>query len=276
MLRKRVIAAIPIQDGRTVDSGVARGPQLSADPVERASRYEAEGADALLFIDASQGEQRQPLLDVVRRTSARVGIPIVVSGGMTDLDAIADTLHAGATKAALNTGAVLRPEFLAEAVERFGSASIITSIAARAERRQIEMMARPDDAAAPVGAATPQSWFRVFTHRGTTATQMDATVWARRCAEMGASELIVRSIDHELADTGYDLELTARIVEAVQLPVVARGGATRMEHVRDAFLLAGADAAITAEMRMSIDEVKRKLQLAGISVRIPQVSGILH
>jgi cyclase len=273
MLRKRVIVCLDVRDGRVVKGQRFDDLRDVGDPVELAARYEREGADEIVFLDiAASDEGRGTMLDVVQRTAGRLSIPLTVGGGINDVESIGRALRAGADKVSINTAAVLRPELIAEAAQQYGSQCIVVSIDARAERRQIEIMARPENASADLpGAASPNSWYRIFTHGGKTATQIDAVVWARQCAEQGAGELLVTSIDQDGVRNGYDLELTARVVESVSLPVIASGGAGTAEHVRDAFLLAGADAALIAGMfhdgSTTVARVKRVLALAGIPVR---------
>jgi cyclase len=258
---------------------VVKGVQFAnlrdvGDPAELAARYEQEGADEIVLLDISAtAEARQTMLDVVRRTAERLFIPLTVGGGINDVEEVGNVLRAGADKVSINTAAVLRPELITEASQRFGAQCIVASIDARVERRQIEIMARPEGAPADLPAGPlPVSWFRIFTHGGATATQLDAVVWAKQCAELGAGELLVTSIDQDGARDGYDLELTARCVEAVSVPVIASGGAGTAEHMRDAFLLAGADAALAAGMfhdgTTTVAKVKRILHQSGIPVRL--------
>jgi len=272
MLRKRVIVCLDVRDGRVVKGTSFEGLQDVGDPVELAQRYETEGADELVFLDISaSAEERRTLLDSVQRTAGNLFVPLTVGGGINDVSDIALALRAGADKVSINTAAVTRPELISEAAERFGSQCIVASIDARVERRQIELLAHAEGPAAPTGAATPSSWFRVFTHGGRNATDLDAVEWARRCAELGAGEILITSIDQDGRRTGYDLELTARIAEAVSVPVIASGGAGKAEHVRDAFLLAGADAALLAGMlhdgSTTVAALKHFLAGAGVDVR---------
>ena len=274
MLRKRVIVCLDVQDGRVVKGVRFKDLRDVGDPVELAARYEYEGADEIVFLDISASvEGRRMLLDTVRRTAERLFIPLTVGGGVNDISDIALALRAGADKVSINTAAVAHPELLTEAAQRFGSQAIVASIDARVERRQIEILTRPEGAPADVtGAASPTSWFRVFTHGGRTATQLDAVLWSKQCAELGAGEILLTSIDQDGERNGYDLELTARVVEAVKVPVIASGGAGRAEHIRDAFLLAGADAALAAGIFhdgiTTVAQVKKMLHDAGVPVRI--------
>jgi imidazole glycerol-phosphate synthase subunit HisF len=273
MLRKRVIVCLDVQDGRVVKGVSFKDLRDMGDPVELAQRYEAEGADEIVFLDISAStEGRRTLLDAVRRTAEHLFIPLTVGGGVNDASDVDLALRAGADKVSINTAAVTRPELISEASQRFGSQCIVASIDARIERRQIELMAHAEGPVAPQGAAAPAHWFRVFTHGGRNATELDAVEWARRCAELGAGEVLITSIDQDGRRQGYDLELTARIAEAVGVPVIASGGAGTPEHVRDAFLLAGADAALLAGIlhdgSTTVGAVKTFLAEAGIPVRI--------
>ncbi len=241
------------------------------DPVELAERYEAEAADEIVFLDISASlEGRSTLLDVVRRTAERLFIPLTVGGGVTAIDDIGEALRAGADKVSLNTAAVAKPELLSEAARRYGAQCVVVSIDARLEKRSIELEVHGGTAALE---SSGDRWFRVFTHGGQTPTELDAIRWATRCTEAGAGEVLVTSIDRDGRRTGYDLELTARIVEAVGVPVIASGGAGSAEHLREAFLLAGADAALAAGMfhdgTTTVRAVKEALAAAGVPVRPP-------
>ena len=272
MLHKRIIVCLDVKSGRVVKGTRFEDLRDVGDPVERAARYQADGADEIVFLDISaSAEGRRTLLDVVQRTAERLFIPLSVGGGIHDLEGIGAVLRAGADKVSINTAAVANPELLREASVEFGRQCIIASIDARVEKRQIEIAARPQGAAADALATPGGIWFRVFTHGGQTATELDAVTWAKQCEELGAGELLLTSIDQDGSRSGYDLEMTARIVEAVSIPVIASGGAGTPEHIRDAFLLAGADAALAAGIfhdgTTTIGAVRRVLADAGISVR---------
>ncbi|HUF49928.1 MAG TPA: imidazole glycerol phosphate synthase subunit HisF [Longimicrobiales bacterium] len=273
MLGKRIIVCLDVRDGRVVKGVRFEDLRDVGDPVELAQRYETEGADEIVFLDISAAaEGRRTLLDTVRRTAENLFVPLTVGGGINDVSDIALALRAGADKVSINTAAVTRPELISEAAQRFGSQCVVASVDARQERRQIELLARPDAASTPpTGAAPVTMWYRVFTHGGRNATDLDAVEWARRCAELGAGEILITSIDQDGRRGGYDLELTARIAEAVRVPVIASGGAGTAQHVRDAFLLAGADAALLAGIlhddQTTIGALKAYLAESGIPVR---------
>ncbi len=273
MLHKRVIVCLDVKNGRVVKGVGFENLRDMGDPVELAARYEAEGADEIVFLDISAStEGRRTLLDVVKRTAEQLFIPLSVGGGVNDVEGIGAVLRAGADKVSINTAAVQNPELLREAAAQFGKQCIIASIDARVEKRQIELAARPQGMVAQAIAQPGGAWFRVFTHSGRTATELDAVSWAKQCEELGAGEILLTSIDQDGSRGGYDLEMTARIVEAVSVPVIASGGAGSIEHIRDAFLLAGADAALAAGMfhdgSASVREVKQVLSDSGISVRL--------
>jgi cyclase len=272
MLRKRIIVCLDVQDGRVVKGVSFQGLRDVGNPVELAQRYEAEGADEIVFLDISaSAEGRRTLLDNVRRTAENLFVPLTVGGGITEVSDVALALRAGADKVSINTAAVTRPELISEAALRFGSQCIVASVDARLERRQIELMAHAEGPAALTTGDGDAMWYRVFTHGGRNATDLDAVEWARRCAELGAGEILITSIDQDGRRAGYDLELTARISEAVSVPVIASGGAGTSEHVRDAFLLAGADAALLAGIlhdgSTTVGALKSFLASAGIDVR---------
>lgn len=257
MLRKRVIVCLDVRDGRVVKGVSFKGLRDMGDPVALAQHYEQQGADEIVFLDISASvDGRRTLLNVVRRTAENLFIPLTVGGGITDVASVAQALRAGADKVSINTAAVSRPELIDEAASRFGSQCIVMSIDARLERTL---------------GASPAAWYRAFTHGGRTATDLDAVDWARRTAELGAGEILITSIDRDGRRTGYDLELTSRIVETVTVPVIASGGAGTPAHVRDALAVAHADAALVAGIlhdgSTTIRALKQVLIDAGVAVR---------
>jgi cyclase len=288
MLRKRIIVCLDVADGRVVKGTSFKDLRDVGDPVELAQRYQDEGADEVVFLDISaSAEGRRTLLNAVSRTAEKLFIPLTVGGGINEVTDIALVLRAGADKVSINTAAVKRPELIGEAAARFGKQCIVASIDARVEKRQIEIVARSEGTPA-MGSGAPQqqatgsmtpttgTWFRVFTHGGRTATELDAIAWSKQCAALGAGEIMATSIDQDGHRRGYDLEFTARVVEAVGVPVIASGGAGTAEHMRDVFLLAGADAALAAGIfhdgTTTVREVKRVLRAAGVPVREVEAS----
>lgn len=253
MLRKRLIVCLDVREGRVVKGVRFTGLRDVGDPVELASRYEAEGADEVVFLDISAfAEGRSTLLDVVRRTAERLFIPLTVGGGITGVEDVARALRAGADKVSVNTAAVRRPALFTEAAARFGSQCVVASIDARR------------DASVPSG-------YRVVTHGGRVPADLDAVKWAARSAERGAGEILLTSIDEDGRREGYDLELTRRVADAVGVPVIASGGAGTAEHLRDAFVLGRADAGLVAGIlhdgSATVGSLKESLLASGILIR---------
>ncbi|MFW6079827.1 MAG: imidazole glycerol phosphate synthase subunit HisF [Gemmatimonadota bacterium] len=252
MLRRRLVVCLDVDGGRVVKGVRFRDLRDMGDPAALAERYEREGADEIVFLDISaSAEGRGTLLETVRRTARRLFIPLTVGGGIASVDDVARTLRAGADKVAINTAAVRRPELIGEAAERFGRQCVVVSIdAKRGEKEEAH---------------------RVYTHGGRSATGLEAVAWAAECAERGAGEILLTSIDRDGRRTGYDLKLTRRVVDAVTVPVIASGGAGRAEHFTAAFADAGADAALAAGIfhdgTARVDALKRALSAAGIPVR---------
>jgi cyclase len=221
------------------------------DPVELAERYEREGADEIVFLDISaSSEERATLLELARRTAERLFVPLTIGGGIRTADDVGRALRAGADKTSLNSSAIDRPEVLTEAAERFGAQCVVASIDARREG---------------------DGW-RVYSRGGRVATGLDAVAWARECVERGAGEIMLTSIDQDGARTGYDLALTRAVADAVNVPVIASGGAGNARHVLDALGSGGADAALVAGILhdglTTVGEIKALLAANDVPVRI--------
>ena len=250
MLTNRVIACLDVRDGRVVKGTGFVNLRDAGDPVVLAERYEAQGADEIVYLDVSaSAEGRGTLLDLVRRTAERLFIPLTVGGGMRTVEDIANALRAGADKTAINSAAVRRPELLTEAASRFGSQCVVASIDALRKGARWE----------------------VYVNGGREPTGLDAVDWAARCAELGAGEILLTSIDRDGARSGYDIALVSRVARAVTVPVVASGGAGTAADVADAFISGGADAALLAGVlhdgTTDIRSVKSALLAASIPVR---------
>lgn len=225
MLRPRVIVCLDVKDGRVVKGTQFKNLRDVGDPVELAARYEAEGADEIVFLDVSASKEgRGTLLDTVRRTAETLFIPLTVGGGVRSAEDIGPLLRAGADKISVNTAAVRDPDLIADGAERFGSQCIVASI----------------------DAAREGDGWRCYTHGGSHPTGLDAVAWAAECEERGAGEILLTSIDQDGARTGYALDLTRAVADAVPVPVIASGGAGEAAHLRDAFVEGHASAALVA------------------------------
>ena len=256
MLTRRIIVCLDVRAGRVVKGVRFESLRDVGDPVALAERYESEGADEIVFLDISaSAEERSMLLDVARRTAERLFVPLTLGGGVRSADDVGRALRAGADKVSINSAAVERPEVLTEAAERFGSQCVVASIDARREGGE----------------------WRVRTHGGRSATELQAVPWACECVRRGAGEILLTSIDRDGTRGGYDLELTAAVSSVVDVPVIASGGAGSAAHVRDAFVCGGADAALVAGIlhdgATTVREIKSLLVDAGILVRKGEGNG---
>ena len=259
MLAKRIVPCLDVDKGRVVKGVRFVDIKDAGDPVELAARYDAEGADELVFLDiTASSEGRDIILDVVARTAETVFIPLTVGGGVRTVDDVRRLLAAGADKAAINTAAVKEPVVIRDAADTFGSQAIVVAIDAR--RREV--------------SCGDSSW-EVFVNGGRTPTGLDAVRWARMAAEMGAGEILLTSMDRDGTTDGYDLELTRAVVDAVDIPVIASGGAGEPRHLADAVdpERGGAEAALAASVfhfgTFSVLDAKRALAGRGIAVRMP-------
>jgi len=251
----RVIPCLDVDAGRVVKGVNFVDLRDAGDPVELARAYDAQGADELVFLDitASSGD-RETTYDVVRRTAEQVFIPLTVGGGVREADDVNRLLRAGADKVGVNTAAIARPDLLREAAERFGSQCVVLSIDARR---------------CPDGVVTDSGW-EVTTHGGRRSTGIDALAWAVRAADLGAGEILLNSMDADGTRHGYDLALIAAVRAEVSVPIIASGGAGRLEDFAPA-VDAGADAVLAASVfhfgYLTIGAVKQALAESGHPVR---------
>ncbi|EFQ84308.1 imidazoleglycerol phosphate synthase, cyclase subunit [Aeromicrobium marinum DSM 15272] len=251
-LAVRVIPCLDVDQGRVVKGVNFTRLRDAGDPVEMATVYDAEGADELTFLDitASSGG-RETTFDVVGRTAEQVFIPLTVGGGVRTTDDVDRLLRAGADKVGINTAAIARPDVIAEIAHRFGNQVLVLSVDARRSESQ-------------------PSGFEVTTHGGRQSTGLDAVEWARRATELGAGEILLNSMDADGTKKGFDLEMIRAVRSVVQVPLIASGGAGRLEHFPPA-VEAGADAVLAASVfhfgDLTIGAVKNTLRAAGHDVR---------
>lgn len=255
MLAKRIIPCLDVDRGRVV-KGIRFVSLVDAgDPVEQAKRYDAEGADELTFLDITASSDKRAIVsELVRRVADEVFIPFTVGGGLRSIEDVRAILRAGADKVSLNTAAIECPELITAGAETFGSQCMVVAIDAR--RRQT------DD---------PQVGWEVFTHGGRQNIGWDAVEWAQRAEQLGAGELLLTSMDCDGTRNGYDIELTRAISSAVRIPVIASGGAGKLEHFYEALTAGGASAVLAASLfhfgELTIGQVKESLRDRGVVVR---------
>ena len=250
-LAKRIIPCLDVDRGRVVKGVNFVGLRDAGDPVEVARRYDEQGADELCFLDiTASSDERDTILHVVEEVAAQVFIPLTVGGGVRRIEDVRNLLNAGADKVSINTAAVQRPEFVAEATGRFGSQCIVVAIDAKRAGTRWE----------------------VFTHGGRRATGLDAVEWARRMQALGAGEILLTSMDRDGTRAGFDIGLTRAIADAVDVPVIASGGVGTLEHLADGVLAGGADAVLAASIfhfgEFTVRQAKECMAARGIEVRL--------
>lgn len=255
MLAKRIIPCLDVKDGRVVKGTKFLNLKDAGDPVEIATLYDKEGADELTFLDITASyENRDIIIDVVKKTAEQVFMPLTVGGGIRNLEDIRRLLNAGADKVSINTAAVKDSEFVLKASRRFGSQCIVVAI----------------DAKKAKDAARTTTW-EVYINGGRTSTGLDAVSWAKEVEMKGAGEILLTSMDCDGTKNGFDIELNKTISEAVNIPVIASGGAGKLEHFYDVFTKGKVDAALAASIfhyrEITIQEVKGYLIKKGVNIR---------
>ena len=254
MRTARVIPCLDVDAGRVVKGVNFVGLRDAGDPVELASRYDAEGADELVFLDiTASSDQRDTIVDVVRRTAEQVFIPFTIGGGIRTVDDARRLLRAGADKVSVNTAAVDRPELIGEIAAEFGNQCVVVAIDARGRTE-----------------AGATGW-EVWTHGGRTPTGIDVIEWARRAESLGAGEVLLTSMDRDGTRDGFDTELTAAVSDAVGIPVIASGGVGTLDHLVEGVTEGGADAVLAASIfhfgEHTVHEAKAHMTAAGVTVR---------
>ncbi|BDC19653.1 imidazole glycerol phosphate synthase subunit HisF [Acidianus sp. HS-5] len=251
MTTKRIIACLDVKNGRVVKGVNFLNLKDKGDPVELAARYEEEGADEIVFLDISATiEGRRTLLDVVRNTASVLSIPLTVGGGIRSLEDVSRILSSGADKVSINTAAIENKQVITQSSEEFGAQAVVVAIDAKFEGN---------------------SWI-VYTKSGTFRTGLDAVSWSKEVEKLGAGEVLLTSIDKDGTRSGYDIKLTKAVAEAVNIPVIASGGAGKQEHFLDILTEGKADAALAAGVFhdgvIRIKDLKYYLKARGVEVRI--------
>ncbi|MGI5911860.1 MAG: imidazole glycerol phosphate synthase subunit HisF [Syntrophomonadaceae bacterium] len=252
MLAKRIIPCLDVHEGRVVKGINFENLRDAGDPVELAAYYDREGADELVFLDISASlEGRKTMVEVVEKTAREVFIPFAVGGGISTIDDIRNLLNAGADKVSINSAAVKDPELITQGAKKFGSQCIVVAIDARGR---------------------VNGGWEVYVNGGKIATGIDAVEWAKEVEKRGAGEILLTSMDKDGTKDGYDIELTAAISEAVGIPVIASGGAGKLEHLYEAVETGKADAVLCASIfhyrEYTIKQAKEYLASKGVSVRL--------
>lgn len=250
MLSRRLVVCLDVAGGKVVKGVQFESLKYMGDPAELAARYELQGADEVVFLNiAADIDERAMMIATVRRAADRLFIPLTVGGGIGSANDVGAMLRAGADKVSINSAAVRRPEVLTQSAEIFGAQCVVASIDARREG----------------------SGWRVYTNGGRVATDRDAVEWAVECSEKGAGEILLTSIDRDGTRSGYDIELTRAVSDAVSVPVVASGGGGESIHVVEVLSAGGADAALMAgalhDGTTTVSEIKQAMSAAAIPVR---------
>ncbi|MCE9549621.1 MAG: imidazole glycerol phosphate synthase subunit HisF [Betaproteobacteria bacterium] len=252
MLAKRIIPCLDVTAGRVVKGVNFVELRDAGDPVEIARRYDEQGADELTFLDiTASSDDRGILFRIIEQVAEQVFIPLTVGGGVRQVEDVRNLLNAGADKVSINTSAVLNPQLVADAAGRYGSQCIVVAI----DAKQVQ----------------PGRW-EVFTHGGRQATGLDVVEWAKKLQALGAGEILLTSMDRDGSKIGYDLQLTRAVTDALEIPLIASGGAGTLQHLVDGVKLGGADAVLAASIfhygEFTIQQAKQYMAQQGIEVRL--------
>ncbi len=255
-LAKRIIPCLDVDNGRVVKGVQFVDIRDAGDPVEVAKRYDQQGADEITFLDiTATHHNRDTMIEVVKQVASQVFIPLTVGGGIRTVEDIRRMLNAGADKVGINSAAVTNPEFVREASQKFGSQCIVVAIDAKRVSSEDE----------------PAKW-EIFTHGGRTATGIDAIEWAKKMVDFGAGEILLTSMDRDGTKSGFDLELTRAVSDAVAVPVIASGGVGQLQDLTDGVKLGRADAVLAASIfhfgQHTVQEAKQQMASQGIEVRL--------
>ncbi len=255
-LAKRIIPCLDVDNGRVVKGVQFVDIRDAGDPVEVAKRYNEQGADEITFLDIkATHDNRDTMEHVVEAVASQVFIPLTVGGGIRTVDDIRRMLNAGADKVGINSAAVSNPEFVREATEKFGSQCIVVAIDAKCVSKENEL----------------KKW-EIFTHGGRKATGIDAIEWAKKMVDFGAGELLLTSMDKDGTKSGFDLELTRAVSDAVAVPVIASGGVGKLQDLTDGIKIGHADAVLAASIfhfgEHTVEEAKQQMASQGIEVRL--------
>jgi imidazole glycerol-phosphate synthase subunit HisF len=277
MLLRRVIPCLDVDKGRVVKGVEFLDLRDAGDPVELAVRYQDEGADEIVFLDITAShEKRETAAQLARRCADDVFIPFTIGGGVRSIEDAQAVLDAGADKVSVNSAAVARPDLLSEMAEVFGAQCVVLAIDARREGDPDAYRSgaglAPDAHRSGAGRATALAHYGVYINGGRTPVGRDAVAWAREGTERGAGEILLTSMDRDGTEDGYELELTRAVADAVDVPVIASGGAGTLDHLVGAVTEGGADAVLCASIfhygRYSVGDAKQHMREAGIPVRL--------
>ncbi len=269
MLAKRIIPCLDVSLGRVVKGTNFINLRDAGDPIEIAKRYEAEGADELVFLDITAShEGRDIIADLVRRVAEEIFMPFCVGGGIRTIEDATRLIHAGAEKVSLNTSAVQTPELITQISQKFGSNACVVNI----DPRRTSPLSPPGSGGEGNTSVSEALVYEVYTHGGRKPTGLDAVAWAKQVERLGAGEIVLTCMDNDGTKNGYDVELTRRVAEAVNIPVVASGGAGHPEHLYQVLTAGKADAALAASIfhygEYPVPVTKKYLAERGVVVRL--------